>query len=153
MLASKKEWGQTAWKFMHILAWKIKEEEFNNQKDNLINIVKRLCSNLPCQDCRQHAEKQMKQLHIGSINRKEDFIYMLHDFHNKVNARTNKPLFKLEDLRIYNEMSTRDVVVKFMNTWFTGSSTPRLMMDTFARVQFLKSLRDYFNHNSLAFHE
>jgi hypothetical protein len=153
MLASKKQWGQTAWNFMHILACKIKEEEFYNHKVELIYIVKSLCANLPCHDCRMHAEKQMKGLNVSSIRCKEDFVSMLHDFHNKVNARTNKPLFKKEDLKIYNEMSTRNVVVSFMNTWYAGSSTPRLMMDTFARVQFLKHLREYFDKYSGAFRE
>ena len=153
MLASKKEWGQTAWKFMHILACKIKPEYFHKHRDELVYIVKRLCSNLPCQDCRKHAEKQMKNLNVSSIRTKDDFINMLHDFHNKVNARTQKPLFKLEDLKIYHEMSTREVVVNFMNTWYSGSSTPRLMMDTFARTQFLKYLRDYFDTNHMAFLE
>jgi hypothetical protein len=152
MIASKKEWGQSAWNFMHVLARKIKHSEFNNQKDTIINIIKGICSNVPCADCRQHAERQMRQLHSGSIQTKEDLINMLHDFHNKVNIRTNKPIFSKEDLKVYEEMSTKDAVITFMNTWYAGSSTPRLMMDTFARVRFLESLKSYFDQNNSAYY-
>lgn len=151
MLASKKEWGQSAWNFMHVLACKIKPTDFDSQKVAIINIIKGICSNVPCTDCRQHAERQMKQLHVGSIRTKEDLINMLHDFHNKVNIRTNKPIYKKEDLTLYELMSMKDVVISFMNTWYAGSSTPRLMMDTFARVRFLGSLKSYFDQNSSAF--
>jgi|TARA_B110000285_G_C14911038_1_gene507964 hypothetical protein len=153
MLASKKEWGQSAWKFMHILACKVKPTEFNNQKEAIINIIKGICTNVPCSDCRQHAERQMRQLHVSSIRNQEDLILMLHDFHNKVNIRTQKPVFKKEELEIYKKMSTKEVVINFMNTWYAGSSTPRLMMDTFARVRFLGSLKTYFDSNQLAFQE
>lgn len=151
MIASKKEWGQSAWNFMHVLASKIKHSEFNNQKDTIINIIKGICSNVPCADCRKHAERQMRQLHSGSIQTKEDLINMLHDFHNKVNIRTNKPIYSKEDLKVYEEMSTKDAVITFMNTWYAGSSTPRLMMDTFARVRFLESLKSYFDQYNSAY--
>jgi len=153
MLASKKDWGQSAWNFMHILACKIKQEEFNNQKVALINIIKGICANVPCRDCREHAEKQMKHLRVETIRSKEDLIGMLHDFHNKVNTRTHKQIFSKDELVMYENMSTKNVVINFMNTWFAGSSTPRLMMDTFARVRFLGSLREYFNRNHAAFNE
>lgn len=151
MLASKKDWGQCAWNFMHIIACKIKPEEFVNQKEHILNIIIGICTNVPCKDCRDHAVKQINKLRFSSIRTREDLIYMLHDFHNKVNVRTQKSLYKREDLKVYEEMSTREVVHKFFETWTLGSSTPRLMMDTFARVQLLKYIREYFNSHAMKY--
>ncbi len=151
MIASKKEWGQSAWKFMHVLASKIKPSEFSSQKVAIINIIKGICNNVPCPDCRKHAERQMRLLNSSSIRTKEDLINMLHDFHNNVNIRTNKPLYNKEDLKNYEIMSMKDSVITFLTTWYAGSSTPRLMMDTFARVRFLESLKSYFDRNFSAY--
>ena len=151
MIASKQEWGQAAWTFMHVLACKIKQKEFQAQKEAIINIIRGICSNVPCPSCRSHAEVQMKQLNPGSIRSKNDLIDMLMDFHNKVNIRTQKRLFTKGEMKIYETMSTGVVVQKFLAIWYSGSSTPRLMMDTFARVNFLHSIQKYFDDHHMAY--
>ena len=147
MIASKNEWGNTAWTFMHVLASKVKLEDFHKQKEYIITIIRGICSNLPCPDCRSHAEKQMMRLNSGNISTKEDLIEMLRDFHNNVNIRTNKRVFSKVEMIKYEKVSTCDAVNVFFRTWYAGSSTPRLMMDTFARVRFLGWIRSYFDKN------
>jgi len=148
MIASKNEWGNSAWTFMHVIACKVKIEEFSKQKENIMTIIRGICSNLPCPDCRSHAEKQMRRLNSVNITTKEEMKEMLREFHNSVNIRTNKRIFSKGEMVKYEKASTSEAVSVFFKTWFAGSSTPRLMMDTFARVRFLEWIISYFDKNN-----
>ena len=57
-----KTWGPCTWFLFHTLAEKIREEHFMKLKPELINIVKNICSNLPCPECKQHAMAKIKTL-------------------------------------------------------------------------------------------
>ena len=50
-----KVWGNNIWYLFHTIAYKIKEDEFNNIKQDLFYIVKTICQNLPCPECSEHA--------------------------------------------------------------------------------------------------
>ena len=45
-----KEWGNSVWTFFHIIAFRIDENKYHIVKDDIINITKLICSNLPCQN-------------------------------------------------------------------------------------------------------
>ena len=69
----KMKWGEAIWFLFHTLAEKIKEEHFQSKKYEMINIVKAICTNLPCPKCTDHATAYMKRLNIESIKIKQDW--------------------------------------------------------------------------------
>ena len=93
-----KSWGPCTWFLFHTLAEKIKEERFMELKPGLIDIIKNICSNLPCPDCKQHATAKIKTLNDKAINNKDSLKKALLLFHNEVNKRLNKPQFIWEEL-------------------------------------------------------
>ena len=66
-----KSWGTPTWYFFHTLAEKIKENEYDGIKKDVLLHIKIICSVLPCPDCRDHAVNFMKRINIGHVNTKE----------------------------------------------------------------------------------
>jgi len=94
----KKVWGNSIWYLFHTLAEKINPTKFQEQKNNLFEVVKIICSNLPCPDCSDHASKELQRVNINNINDKETFKLFLLEFHNRVNTRLKKQQFTLDEL-------------------------------------------------------
>ena len=55
-----KLWGPPTWFLFHTLAEKIKEDKFDTMKIDIINMIKRICRNLPCNDCSGHTTHNLK---------------------------------------------------------------------------------------------
>ena len=49
-------WGTFTWILFHWMSVQIKERYFVEERDNLVNIIKEICENLPCPSCRDHAK-------------------------------------------------------------------------------------------------
>ena len=64
---SKKDWGNISWILMHSLAQKVTENKFLDCKQILIKIIFDICNNLPCPDCREHANKLLKTSNRPSL--------------------------------------------------------------------------------------
>ena len=47
----KNIWGPCIWNTLHILSIKVKESSFEKIKDELIDIINQIISNLPCPIC------------------------------------------------------------------------------------------------------
>ena len=112
-MVSKSIWGPCVWYLFHTLAYKAVPETFAQIKTELIQYIQRICSNLPCPECTQHATEYMKSNSrvIALINTKEQLHYFLVDFHNTVNLRKKKPTFTYEQAdEKYNRAKTSDVV-------------------------------------------
>ena len=87
-------WSIPTWCFFHTLAEKINENFLIQNKVRVIQIIKSICGNLPCPYCREHASKHCRSLTPDVIKNKQDLINYLFQFHNTVNSRLHKPLFK-----------------------------------------------------------
>ncbi len=61
---SNNYWGNITWVFLHTIAEKIKEEYYDNEKSQILLLIKGVCSNLPCPECKQHANQYMKRINI-----------------------------------------------------------------------------------------
>jgi len=143
-----KTWGPCTWYLFHTLAEKIKEEEFNNHKEILINLIIRICDNLPCPDCALHARQQMANLNSNTINTKEDLKNMLHSFHNIVNQRLNKPTFTIEELQIkYKTSITSKIVQYFIQIWSKKSHNPKLMTEDLHKSRVIVDFVNWWNKN------
>ena len=119
-MVSKSVWGPCVWYLFHTLAYKAVPEDFPKIKTELIQYIQRICSNLPCPECTQHATIYMTQnsRKIAAIQTKEQLQYFLIDFHNAVNVRKGKPAFTYEQSQEkYKLAKTSDVVQYFFKIY------------------------------------
>ena len=107
-------WGPCTWYLFHTLAEKVKEDKFIFVKDSLINVIKRICSNLPCPECAGHAQHKLSFLNVKNIHTKRDLQLMLLSFHNDVNKRVGNPMFTQEQLdEKYKIANTMNIIKYF----------------------------------------
>ena len=69
MSFNKEIWGNNIWYLFHGIAHKIKEDEFLNNKENLIFIVKTICNNLPCPECSIDATNMLNKVDFSKISK------------------------------------------------------------------------------------
>jgi hypothetical protein len=147
----KSVWGPPTWRLMHTLAAKIREDNFHLVRDDFIQLINRICDNLPCPECRAHAMQNIRTANLRNINSKSALIDFLYTFHNRVNASTGKPIFRREDLDIYNKYSTLKVVNAFIETYNRSQYNVRMMADAFHRSEMMKWLTSWLQRNGQHF--
>jgi hypothetical protein len=136
-------WGAPTWYFFHTLAEKIKPEYFETNKNTLFNIIKSICSNLPCPSCSLHATQYINNIQLNSIKCKEDFIMLFFNFHNEVNRRKNKPKFSYDELRTkYAKANLINIINHFIYYYKMEHHAIRMMTDDFHRKRLSKNIID-----------
>lgn len=138
---SKKDWGNISWILMHSLAQHISENNFTNSKQILIKIIFDICNNLPCPDCREHANQLLKTSNINKITNKKQLISFLCEFHNIVNKKLNKPTKNIEEVeKQYVTAKLNNIVIRFFKVYNNVIYNEKLLNDSFRRKIFLKKL-------------
>jgi hypothetical protein len=130
-MVSKSVWGPCVWYLFHTLAYKAVSENFPEIKAELIQYIQRICANLPCPECTQHATEYMKQHSraLSLITTKEQLQQFLVDFHNVVNVRKQKPRFTYEQADAkYKLAKTSDVVQYFFKIYGERSNGGNLKL-------------------------
>ena len=150
---SKSLWGPPCWSIMHILATRIKEEDFENKKESLWFIINQICNNLPCPECRQHAVSLMRQTKKENILKSKDNLEIfLFDFHNLVNKKKGLKLFTKEEYNLkYKKENIRDIVFNFINIFNASARNNNLMTDAFHRQRFIQKFIAWINVNKESF--
>jgi hypothetical protein len=131
-MVSKSVWGPCVWILFHTLAFKIVPSEFSSKKTDLINYIQRICSNLPCPECTQHAMEYMKQnlRRIDAITTKEHLQEFLVDFHNAVNVRKGKPVFTYKQAEDKYRLAKTSSVIQYFFQIYGEKSNGNLKMFT-----------------------
>ena len=130
-MVSKSVWGPCVWYLFHTLAYKAVPENFAEIKTELIQYIQRICANLPCPECTQHATEYMRQHSrvLSMITTKDQLHQFLVDFHNVVNARKQKPRFTYEQADAkYKLAKTSDVVQYFFKIYGERSNGGNLKL-------------------------
>ena len=150
---SKSLWGPPCWSMMHVLATRIKKEEFENKKESLWLLINEICNNLPCPECRHHAVSLMRQTKKANILKsKENLEIFLFDFHNLVNKKKGLKLFTKEEYNLkYTIANIREVVSNFINVFNASTHNSNLMMETFHRQRFIQKFILWININKDSF--
>ena len=144
-------WGNITWLFLHTFAEKIKETEFLNIKNDIINIIKNLCNNLPCPDCSEHATNLLKKVNFNKINNKYDFIIFLVEFHNIVNKKIKKDSIDYKDIVDKYKNNNLQLIVKSLVIIFNNYKTSqRMMMYNFHKKLFINKFIIELNRISYA---
>ena len=151
---SKKDWGNISWILMHSLAQKVIENKFVNCKQILIKIIFDICNNLPCPDCREHANKLLKSSNIIKVSNKKELISFLCEFHNNVNKKLKKPTKNIEEVeKQYSMAKLNMIIITFFRVYNSVMYNEKMLADSFRRKIFLKKLleelvklKSYINH-------
>ena len=151
-MASKKEWGSSTWFLFHTLSYKMKDEHFDELKDEFLSISSRICANLPCPDCSEHATAIMKNLNRGNIKTKKDLQMFFYDFHNSVNKRTKKPIYNENDMCKYKTAITKNIVFNFISTMSKKYHNIKLLTNSFHKDSTMNDFKKWISHNSNKFY-
>ena len=146
-----KTWGTATWYFFHTLAEKIKENEYDHIKDDILSYIKDICSVLPCPDCRDHAVKFMKRINIGHVNTKEELKHMLYIFHNSINTRKNLPQYSVDELELYKRGNFSKIFAYFKQE-IGRPLHNRQLSDAMARQMVLKNVTIFLQNNRHKFY-
>ena len=143
MSVSKEIWGNNIWFLFHTIAYKIKENEFLNCKNDLIFIFKNICNNLPCPECSNDATNIINKINFDNINTKEDFKLLLFNFHNYINKKLNKPEFDINLLDIkYSKANIDNIYNNFFIIFSSNSNIPQLMSVSFRRQEIFPNIKN-----------
>ena len=149
----KKEiWGPAIWKFFHTIACKIKEDQYPKVKLPLFIFIRRICRLLPCPDCANHATAFLSKIDNSKINSKNELINFLFLFHNSVNNRKKKDIFKIENLNQYtnnNLSATYNYFVGIFSNATKGNMGT--ISDNFHRKLITNDLKTWIINNASSF--
>ena len=145
-------WGAPTWYLFHTFAEKIKEEDFQSLRKELLDIIYSICVNLPCPICSKHATEYMKSINFNVITTKEQLKNMLFVFHNEVNARKGVPLFTRAELdEKYVKSNTVLIIRHFMHFFQPKSYNIKLIADDLQRRNLISKLNQWFSKNIHSF--
>jgi len=142
------KWGAPTWFLLHTLAEKVKDESFNNIRMQLFDVIKNICSNLPCPKCSGHAIEYFKKINFNSIITKQDLKLMLFRFHNEVNINKGFAQFNEFDLDDkYSNAVTINIIHNFMFYFQEKSKNVDMISLNLYRERIIKDLKFWFNDN------
>lgn len=144
---SNTSWGTNVWVFLHSLVSKINHKKFPENKNMLIEIIFKICSNLPCPECSQHSIEFLKTIHFNNVTKKEDLIEILFVFHNQVNKNLNKMEFPEKLLENYKNNNINTVLNNFITSFNIKTNVPSLMTQSFIRRTITKDIKSYIENN------
>ena len=72
-----RRWAPPTWIFFHTFAAKINKTFFEQNRAQCLEIIKMICSCLPCPESTKHAIQFMKRVNMHTVRTKEELINML----------------------------------------------------------------------------
>ena len=144
---STKVWGPPTWILFHTLIEKLSDDGFNKIGLQLFIYIKRICNNLPCPDCAQHATQFLSRVNIGNIKTKTDLKNIMYIFHNVVNKRKNKPMYNVTHLeQHYKSKNIIEVYNNFI-AHFKTKGNMKLLADSFQRKMLITDFKKWLMIN------
>ena len=123
-------WGNYVWIFFHTFAHIIGEQKFIKHKSNILELIRRICNNLPCPECANDATIYLQRFNLEkNINSKSDLKKFFHYFHNVINKKLNKPEFDINKLdEEYSKLDFNVIYANLMKVFTTKINGPKSMM-------------------------
>lgn len=144
-------WGPAVWALIHKLSTSIRDEQFQTIFPECFSFICRICAVLPCPECSRDATDLLRRINVQTIKSKQDFINVMGEFHNKVNAKKGKPLYPIEGIVGAMESKLFRVVIQDFIQKYNTNGIMTLMADAFQRkkvlqdfIQWLKSRQNCF---------
>ncbi len=141
-------WGPATWDFFHTAASKIKPEHFRQVAPQLFAFIVRICNNLPCPSCSQHARQYISKLlrNQSFLSNKQLFINALYIFHNEVNKRNQKRMYLVQDLEKYKNYNLINTFNKFSQHFHSDGSIA-LITENFHRRRLVTEVKKWLIPN------
>jgi len=143
---SASTWGPPIWNFLHTLATKIKDDKYNEIGGELFFYIQKICGNLPCPECSQHAKAFLGKVIFKRVATKDDLIKLLFLFHNAVNRKKMKPNFSFDDIQNYSKNNLINAYNNFISA-FNTKGNMKLLADSFQRKLILQEFRKWLIKN------
>jgi len=135
-------WGNATWILFHTLSVQINSEKFKENKMELIEIIRSICTHLPCPICTADAINILNKAYINNIKTKEDFIEFLRQFHNIVNIKLGKQEFLKEEInKKYTRLNLINIINHFLNIFSKSSGNMKMIAYSFQRQKIIKELK------------
>lgn len=141
------KWGKPTWYFLHMLAQRVKEYEFQNIRDGLLKTIYIVCTNLPCPNCSSHAKQYLNKINFNTIETKRELIKILFTFHNLVNERKSFPIFSEHELSMYDNINIVPCINNFMGHFVDKSGSYKLMANDLHRVRIIGQVKTWLQEN------
>jgi hypothetical protein len=146
--SKKMTWGEPTWFFFHTLAEKIGDEHFTIVKNDLLNFIFLISSNLPCPICSVHAMDYLKTNNFYNISTKEQLIIFLFNFHNDVNKRKNYVLYDYNNLKEkYSKAKFINIINYFLLHFKNNTKSNKMISEDFHRNRIILKLKTWINNN------
>ena len=145
-------WGPAIWYFLHTISEKVIDESFNSIREELIQHILAVCSNLPCPECSNHAMMYMRNIDTSKIRTPEDLRQMLFIFHNDVNKRLGKPQFSyVECQQKYKNANLNNVLTLFFKYFEDSHKTVNMLSNDMFTKRLSRLLKEWLRSNILCF--
>lgn len=86
------KWGPHLWDFLHTISFNYPNNPTINDMNNNLTFLKSLENVIPCDLCKNHYKKSLKQS-PPKLDNKISFIKWVIDLHNEVNKRNGKAVY------------------------------------------------------------
>jgi len=141
-------WGEPTWYLFHTLAEKVRQDTFPKIKNELLSMIYRICNNLPCPDCTNHATRYLQGINFSSIKSKRDLQEMLWRFHNVVNHRKHYDIFPLNGVSSkYRRANTANIIRNFLQHYDRRGYSMRAGTDGFHRTRMVSAFKTWMQSN------
>ena len=146
------KWGAPTWFLLHTLAEKVKEDQFPRIRKELLDVILKICNNLPCPDCANHATQYLNGINFNTITSKSILKDMLYNFHNTINKKKGFAHFNYQELsEKYSKANTVNIIQNFMQFYEQKSYGMRIGATNFHRSNVTADLKQWFFNNIQCF--
>lgn len=146
--SSKMSWGEPTWFLFHTLAHKIQDYHFQEIRAELLDIIYKICVNLPCPNCATHAKQYLDGINFNTIQSKLQLQQLCYHFHNKVNENKGIPIFPFSNLEAkYSNAITINIINNFLGVFMKKSKNIRLLADDLQRQRLIVYMKSWFQNH------
>ena len=146
--SNKMRWGKPVWYFLHSMAEKVKTEEFHNVRNEMLEIIYLICTNLPCPYCSHHAKIYLDNINFKNITSKNDLKHILYMFHNNVNKEKGYELFDNNNLDpLYSKAHFLNITNNFLYHFNEKYSNTKLINGQVFRSTISKRITNWIKNN------
>jgi len=144
-MSSKKTWGNATWYLLHTLVYKINDE---GHIAELVKQIYQICDNLPCIECRNHAILLLSKNNFKNINKKQELILFMLEFHNAINVKLGKNKFTIEENnKLYSRGNTKVIINNYIEMMKHHNYNEKALIHSYRRKQFIINFKKYLIAN------
>jgi len=108
------QWGPSAWLFLHSVSFQYPENPTDQDKNNYKIFFESLQNILPCPNCREHYQKNLKENPMN-LESRESLIKWVIDLHNAVNKKNSKKEYSYDEVNDLYQ-STYNYSIKYYDS-------------------------------------